>query len=95
MDTIYFLWAEKDSNLRTLARTDLQSVAFNHSAIYPTKNKRADGGIRTPDPLITNQLLWPTELHRQLNLFIFKNLNKKNYNSFYFRSANIQLIFDF
>ncbi len=25
---------------------------------------RADGGIRTPDPLITNQLLWPTELHR-------------------------------
>ena len=26
--------------------------------------KWADGGIRTPDPLITNQLLWPTELHR-------------------------------
>ncbi len=26
----------------------------------------ADGGIRTPDQLITNQLLWPTELHRQL-----------------------------
>ena len=26
---------------------------------------RADGGIRTPDQLITNQLLWPTELHRQ------------------------------
>jgi hypothetical protein len=26
---------------------------------------RAGGGIRTPDPLITNQLLWPTELHRQ------------------------------
>ena len=24
----------------------------------------ADGGIRTPDQLITNQLLWPTELHR-------------------------------
>ena len=29
------LWAEKDSNLRTPKRTDLQSVAFNHSAIYP------------------------------------------------------------
>ena len=30
-----------------------------------TKNiLRADGGIRTPDQLITNQLLWPTELHR-------------------------------
>ena len=25
---------------------------------------RAGGGIRTPDPLITNQLLWPTELCR-------------------------------
>ena len=28
------------------------------------KKLRADGGIRTPDQLITNQLLWPTELHR-------------------------------
>ncbi len=27
---------------------------------------RADGGIRTPDQLITNQLLWPTELHRRI-----------------------------
>ena len=26
---------------------------------------RASGGIRTPDQLITNQLLWPTELHRR------------------------------
>ena len=26
----------------------------------------ASGGIRTPDPLITNQLLWPTELHWQV-----------------------------
>ena len=29
------------------------------------KKLGADGGIRTPDQLITNQLLWPTELHRQ------------------------------
>ena len=28
-------WAEVDSNHRTLAGTDLQSVAFSHSAIYP------------------------------------------------------------
>src|SRR4051812_43152754 len=28
-------WAGKDSNLRTLTRTDLQSVAFNHSATCP------------------------------------------------------------
>ena len=55
------LWAEQGSNLRTRERTDLQSVAFNHSAICP--NFWASGGIRTPDQLITNQLLWPTELH--------------------------------
>ena len=30
---------------------------------------RADGGIRTHDQLITNQLLWPTELHRQYSPF--------------------------
>ena len=29
---------------------------------------RACGGIRTPDQLITNQLLWPTELHRLVSL---------------------------
>ena len=29
------LWVEKDSNLRTRERTDLQSVAFSHSAICP------------------------------------------------------------
>ena len=32
---------------------------------FPASAMRADGGIRTPDQLITNQLLWPTELHRQ------------------------------
>ncbi len=30
-----------------------------------TTLSRADEGIRTPDLQITNQLLWPTELHRQ------------------------------
>ena len=29
------LWAEQGSNLRTRERTDLQSVAFNRSAICP------------------------------------------------------------
>jgi hypothetical protein len=55
------LWAEMDLNHRRLTSADLQSAAFNHSAIDP-KFIRAIGGIRTPDPLITNQLLWPTEL---------------------------------
>ena len=31
----FFIWAGVDSNHRTLAGTDLQSVAFSHSAIYP------------------------------------------------------------
>ena len=30
------LWAEQGSNLRTPERTDLQSVAFNRSAICPS-----------------------------------------------------------
>ena len=34
------MWAEKDSNLRTRERTDLQSVAFSHSAIYPLKIRK-------------------------------------------------------
>ncbi len=28
-------WIGQDLNLRTLARTDLQSVAIDHSATYP------------------------------------------------------------
>ena len=35
----------------------------------------ADGGIRTPDQLITNQLLWPTELHRHTLYQTFKYLS--------------------
>lgn len=49
----------------------------------------AEEGIRTPDPLITNQLLWPTELHRRILLRstackdINKNLISPNYTEFY------------
>ena len=59
--------------------TDLQSVPFGHSGISPTVStkKRADGGIRTPDQLITNQLLWPTELHRLIpKHYILKNFSR-------------------
>ena len=31
----FFIWAGVDSNHRTLSGTDLQSVAFSHSATYP------------------------------------------------------------
>jgi hypothetical protein len=40
-----------------LKTTDLQSVPFGHSGISPTQ-KRAEEGTRTPDQLITNQLLY-------------------------------------
>ena len=67
------MWAGMDLNHRRLTPADLQSAAIDHSATDPsilyttsiTKN-RAIGGIRTPDPLITNQPLWPTELQWQL-----------------------------
>lgn len=44
--------------------TDLQSVPFGHSGTPPqdrtghSPEHEASGGIRTPDPLITNQLLY-------------------------------------
>ncbi len=40
-------------------------LATLESPLHSYLKNRADGGIRTPDQLITNQLLWPTELHRQ------------------------------
>src|SRR5512133_905995 len=65
-----------------------------------TNLSRADEGIRTPDLQITNQLLWPTELHRRLkerptferntlkNRFANVGINisnLKNYLKFFFR----------
>ena len=46
---------------------------------------RADGGIRTHDQLITNQLLWPTELHRQFPPFWIAKVGIKNLSAKYFR----------
>ncbi len=57
-------WARMDSNHRTPKRTDLQSVAVGHLATCPLPGGgpqlpyRAREGIRTPDQLITNQLLY-------------------------------------
>ena len=71
------LWGEQDSNLRRWKPTDLQSVLVGRLSISPTF--WADGGIRTPDQLITNQLLWPTELHRHCcnKLKYFKELQNQ------------------
>ena len=48
-----------DRRIRTseVETTDLQSVPFGHSGISPLQ-KRAEEGTRTPDQLITNQLLY-------------------------------------
>ena len=55
---------------------------------------RATRGIRTPDPLITNQLLWPTELqwHRQTALKAAKN-GMQMYNTFAFARTFFQYFF--
>ena len=76
-------WGEQDSNLRrrsqqiyslprltaSVSPRMLKEHIVHKKEIPPLDNLRADGGIRTPDPLITNQLLWPTELHRQSSEF--------------------------
>ena len=66
------LWEKMDSNHRRYKPADLQSAPFGHSGIRPvldyisaSRLLRADRGIRTHDPEITNHVLWPTELYRQ------------------------------
>ncbi len=66
-----------DRRIRTseVETTDLQSVPFGHSGISPFLTIRAEEGTRTPDLLITNQLLY------QLSYFGFLifSRNLKNY----------------
>lgn len=70
------VWAGKDSNLRTLTRTDLQSVAFNHSATCPgVQSQKEQRRIRTseqswrrdsnPRPADYKSAALPTELRQQ------------------------------
>ena len=44
---------------------DLQSAAIATMRTSQRCSFRADRGIRTHDPEITNHVLWPTELYRQ------------------------------
>ncbi len=50
-------WERMDSNHRSEDATDLQSAPFGHSGTLPY-SIGAGGRIRTPDLLITNQLLY-------------------------------------
>ena len=51
-------WGEQDSNLRSCEAADLQSAPVGHLGISPLRHHGANGRIRTPDLLITNQLLY-------------------------------------
>lgn len=53
--------------------------SFGKKAIIKLQHRRASGGIRTPDQLITNQLLWPTELHWQSPIKSLNELSKSAY----------------
>lgn len=76
------MWGEKDSNFRS-RRQRIYSPPHLATLVSPQKNiplkKGADGRIRTADPLITNQPLWPAELHRLLYFYTELNQYLKSY----------------
>ena len=51
--------------------------------LYALRQKRADGRIRTVDPEITNHVLWPAELHRQLCQCPFPQKRTANIGNFW------------
>ena len=72
-------WAEVDSNHRTLAGTDLQSVAFSHSATYPYLifNKFALDEIWTRGLSLTKGVRYPCATRASLTLSLNIPLSKK------------------
>ena len=106
---VSFSWGKVDSNHRTHPRTDLQSVAIAAMQFPRETNFKELGatrGIRTPDPLITNQLLWPTELqwHRPSELLSAKsdckdttnfntNHHLKTFFLFFFNKLSFSLLY--
>ena len=63
MIEVLFSWGRVDSNHRTHPRTDLQSVAIATMRLplfklLSQEFDRAGGGIWTPDPEITNHVLY-------------------------------------
>jgi hypothetical protein len=53
-----YMWGEQDSNLRSCEAADLQSAPVGRLGISPWSAHGANEGTRTPDRLITNQLLY-------------------------------------
>ena len=83
------LWAEQGSNLRTRERTDLQSVAFNHSAICPTLSQWRDSNPRPADYKSAALANWAT-LAICLNFSLKMNFpNKHTYKGYFFGKAKV------
>ena len=74
----YVLVREQIYSLSPLTTRPSAQINFRNVFVNQIRNQqyfsilRASGGIRTPDQLITNQLLWPTELHWQLPKYSLK-----------------------
>ena len=60
-----FWWEVVDSNHRTLRERIYSPPQLPLCEPPSVFSFRADRGIRTHDPEITNHVLWPTELYRQ------------------------------
>lgn len=70
-NTINFRLLLSRANLHRQFKQSSPILKVYFTELFAQLSFRADGGIRTPDQLITNQLLWPTELHRQMFLALF------------------------
>ena len=81
-----FWWERTDSNHRSDDATDLQSAPFGHSGTLPYL-LGAGGRTRTPDLLITNQLLYQLSytsiFQRQINIPHLTHKVKKKFKYFF------------
>ena len=84
-----------ESRIRTCEGVHQQIYSLPSLAAWVSPQHWADGGIRTPDQLITNQLLWPTELHRLVlfECWIFIKCWKNVTLNLRFGIANVQNFF--
>lgn len=84
---IWKIWAGVGSNHRTLTRTDLQSVAFSHSATYPYSlvilpfqaQKFALDEIRTRDLSLTKGVLYPWATRAWMSYTLLDPLERHPY----------------
>ena len=93
----YKMWGDKDSNLGTRKRTDLQSVVVGHLTISPktanTTNKEHYQSRRresNPRPTDYKSVALPAELLRQITRIIAKVRSKSRIRIFCFLSKIFQ-----